>query len=71
MEITRVRPRVAVIVNKRREAEGFLDGLKESGFLSYMEFKEEEKPKAPWYRMAYLRVKASLECMDLALGCYS
>ncbi len=70
MEITRVRPRVAIIVNKRREVEGFLDGLKESGFLSYMKFKEEEKkPKEPWYRMACLRVNASLECMDLTVRC--
>lgn len=62
-----MRPRVAIIVNKRREVEGFLDGLKEYGFLSNMTVKTEKKPPKPCYRMAELRLHASLERMDLTI----
>ena len=67
--IIRIRPRVAVVVNKRREAEGFLQGMKGSGFLSNLWVKEENTPPAPWYRMAAWRMDASLEQMDFVVLC--
>lgn len=69
MEITRVRPRVAIIVNKRREVEGFLDGLKESGFLSSIQIKEQHTPPMPCHRMSEWRMNASLEQMDFTVLC--
>lgn len=69
MEITRKRPRMAIIVNKRREVEGFLKGLEESGFLPNIVIKERNTPPAPCYRMSALRISASLERMDLTIRC--
>lgn len=69
MEITRIRPRAAIVVNKRREAEGFLAGLKDSGFLPNRLVKEENTPPAPWHRMAAWRMNASLEQMDFTILC--
>lgn len=69
MEITRVRLRAAVVVNKRREARGFLQGLKGSGFLSNLLIKEENVPPKPWYRMAGWRMNASQEQMDFTVLC--
>lgn len=69
MEITRIRPRAAIVVNKRREAEGFLQGLKGSRFLPDLLIKEENIPPGPWYRMAGWRMNASLEQMDFTVLC--
>lgn len=69
MGMTRNRPRAAIVVNKRREVEGFLKGLKESGFLSYIEIKAQNIPPAPCHRMSELRMDASLEKMDLTIRC--
>ncbi len=69
MEITRIRPRAAIVVNKRREVEGFLAGLKGSGFLPGLLPKEENTPPAPWHRMAAWRLNASLEQMDFTVLC--
>lgn len=67
--VTNTRPRVAVVVNKRWETEGFLLGLKDSGFLPALRVKEANTPAAPWYRMAAWRMKASLEQIDLSILC--
>lgn len=69
MEVNRLRPRVAIIVNKRREVEGFLAGLKDSGFLSGMQDKGHYTPPDPCYRMSELRLSASLEQMDFTIRC--
>lgn len=69
MEITRIRPRAAIIVNKRREVEGFLKGFKESGFLPDILIKEQNTPPKPCCRMSELRLSASLEQMDITLRC--
>ncbi len=69
MEITRTRPRAVIVVNKRREAEGFLMGLKSSGFLPGLLIKEEKTPPTPWHRMAAWRLNASLEQMDFTVLC--
>lgn len=69
MEIIRTRPRATIVVNKRREAEGFLAGLKKSEFLSNLLIKEENTPPAPWHRMAAWRINASLEQMDFTVLC--
>lgn len=69
MEITRLRPRIAIIVNKRREVEGFLAGLKESGLLSNLEIKDQHTPPAPCYRMSEWRMNASLEQIDFTIRC--
>ncbi len=69
MEIKRTRPRAAIVVNKRREAEGFLQGLKGSAFLPNLLIKEENTPPAPWHRMANWRMNASLEQMDFTVLC--
>lgn len=69
MEITRMRPRAAIVVNKRREAEGFLAGLKKSAFLPNLRIKEENAPPTPCYRMAAWRMNASLEQMDFTVLC--
>ena len=68
-KVTKIHPRVVVVVNKRREAEGFLQGLKSSGFLPNLRVREENAPAAPWYRMAARRMKAGLEQIDLSILC--
>lgn len=69
MEIKRLRPRVAIIVNKRREVEGFLEGLKKFDFLSSIQIKEQHTPPAPCYRMSEWRMNASLEQLDFTIRC--
>ena len=69
MEKTKKCPRIAIIVNKRREVEGFLKGLEESGFLPNIVIKDRNTPPAPCYRMSDLRINASLERMDLTIRC--
>lgn len=69
MEITRVRPRIAIIVNKNWEVEGFLAGLKESGFLSGILIKEQHTPPTPCLRMSEWRMNASLEQLDFTIRC--
>ncbi len=69
VEITRPRPRIAIIVNKRREVEGFLAGLKGSGFLSDLETKDQNTPPAPCYRMSEWRMNVGLEQMDFTVRC--
>ncbi len=69
MEITRQRPRIAIIVNKRREVEGFLDGLRGSGLLPGLEIKDQHAPLAPYYRMTEWRMNAGLEQMDFTVRC--
>ncbi len=68
-KVTNIHPRVAVVVNKRREVEGFLQGLKGSYFLHDLRVREENTPAAPWYRMAAWRMNASLEQMDFIILC--
>lgn len=68
-KVTNIRPRVVIVVNKRREAEGFLQGLKGSYFLHDLRVREENTPAAPWYRMAAWRMDASLEQMDFVVLC--
>lgn len=69
MEIERLRPRIAIVVNKRREVEGFLAGLSDSGFLSGIKIKEQYTPPAPCHRMSEWRMNASLEQMDFTIRC--
>ena len=68
-KVTNIRPRVVIVVNKRREAEGFLQGLKGSHLLPDLRVRAENVPAAPWYRMAAWRMDASLEQMDFAILC--
>ncbi len=69
MEITRIRPRIAIIVNKRFEVEGFLKGLEGSGFLTNIVIKDRNTPPAPCYRMSALRINAGLEQIDFTIRC--
>lgn len=69
MKITKTRPRIAIIVNKRREVEGFLKGLEESGFLPNIEIESRKTPPSPCYRMSNLRMSARLEQIDLTIRC--
>lgn len=69
MENIKKRPRIAIIINKRREVEGFLRGLDESGFLPHIGIKSRNTPPAPCYRMSDLRINASLGQMDLTIRC--
>lgn len=61
--------KVAIVVNKRREVEGFLKGFNESGFLPDINITEQNTPPKPCLRMAAPRLEASLTHVDITVLC--
>lgn len=64
-----MNPKILIIVNKRREVEGFLDGLSHCGLLPVHKSLETHESVKPWYRMADFRARYEFDRLDVIVRC--
>lgn len=64
-----MNPRILIVVNKGREANGFLDGLNGCGLLPEYKSLKTNQPMKPWLRMADFRASYEFERFDVIVRC--
>lgn len=64
-----MNPRILIVVNKRREVEGFLDGFNHCGLLPIYKSLKTHESTEPWYRMADFRAHYEFDKLDVIVRC--
>lgn len=64
-----MKMRILIVVNKNREAKGFLDGFDGCKLLPAYKDLETHEPPEPWYRMADFRARYEFERFDVIIRC--